>query len=433
MQSAEKNMNRYAVEESHLYLQEAFDLFSQKPDKSKEEKGLLIDLLNKWAHVFYYRGDIKRLTELLSAHQHMAESLDDKTRLGTFYVWLGFALWLSAKYRDSYQFLNKALKLGEETGNQDIIGYACNWLTFTCLSLGHLDEGIIFGERAVEIARRIPSDQFLYLKPLSGLGFIYGFKGEAKRALKIGNELLDYGQRKSNVRSLVMGHVVSGLAHVADGDFPSAVECGRNGVRVSADPFYSHVARVFLGLFYTNNGEFQEAKDILNKVVAFCDKYGDKNNKICLADLCLGPCLINSGQMGRGLKILEEGRRICLESGAGTLFFENMLGKVYLQIAVGASPIALSTMAKNIGFLAKNVPFASKKAETHLQKAIEISKEIGAKGTVGSAYLDMGVLHKAKGRKDKARACLNEAARIFEELKVKGHLRQTQEILSSLS
>ena len=31
---------------------------------------------------------------------------------------------------------------------------------------------------------------------------------------------------------------------------------------------------------------------------------------------------------------------------------------------------------KNIGFLIKNAPFAAKKAEDHLNKAIEIAKEI---------------------------------------------------------
>jgi len=40
-------------------------------------------------------------------------------------------------------------------------------------------------------------------------------------------------------------------------------------------------------------------------------------------------------------------------------------------------------MAKNIGGLVKNVPLASKKAEEHFYRAIEVAKEIGAKGTMG--------------------------------------------------
>ncbi|GAI10282.1 unnamed protein product [marine sediment metagenome] len=76
---------------------------------------------------------------------------------------------------------------------------------------------------------------------------------------------------------------------------------------------------------------------------------------------------------------------------------------MYFQLVEGEGPISLSTVAKNIGFLIKNVPFASKKAEAHFKKAIEVAKEIGAKGVLGQAYLDLGLLHRAKGRTDQAR------------------------------
>ena len=59
------------------------------------------------------------------------------------------------------------------------------------------------------------------------------------------------------------------------------------------------------------------------------------------------------------------------------LISEYILGEVYTQIATGPKP-SLSIMVKNIGFLIKNVPFAAKRAEEHLTRAIEISKEIGA-------------------------------------------------------
>jgi hypothetical protein len=59
-------------------------------------------------------------------------------------------------------------------------------------------------------------------------------------------------------------------------------------------------------------------------------------------------------------------------------------------------------MAKNVGFLVKNAPFASKKAEDHINKAIDIFKEIGAKGFLGTAYLELGLLYKKRKRTDPA-------------------------------
>jgi hypothetical protein len=62
---------------------------------------LLLDFLNEWAQVFYYRGDFKGLTELLLDHQELAESIDDKACLGMFYGWLGFALFGAGKVKES--------------------------------------------------------------------------------------------------------------------------------------------------------------------------------------------------------------------------------------------------------------------------------------------------------------------------------------------
>ncbi len=90
-------------------------------------------------------------------------------------------------------------------------------------------------------------------------------------------------------------------------------------------------------------------------------------------------------------------------------------------------------MTKNIGFLARNVPVAAKKAEEHLNKATEISKEIGAKWFLGLAYLQLGLFHKARKRNNPARESLSEAVRIFEECDVNAYLKQAEEALASLA
>ena len=80
----------------------------------------------------------------------------------------------------------------------------------------------------------------------------------------------------------------------------------------------------------------------------------------------------------------------------------------------------------------KNVPFADKKADAHFNKAIEIAIEIGAKSISGPAYLDWGLLHKAKKRKDQARECISKAIDIFEKCEADVYLKQANEALESL-
>jgi tetratricopeptide (TPR) repeat protein len=82
--------------------------------------------------------------------------------------------------------------------------------------------------------------------------------------------------------------------------------------------------------------------------------------------------------------------------------------------------------------LIKTVPFAARKAEGYFQTAIETAKEIGAKSVLGQAYLDLGRLHKAKGRLADARTCISQAVQSFEECEADVYLKQAREALASL-
>jgi hypothetical protein len=89
-------------------------------------------------------------------------------------------------------------------------------------------------------------------------------------------------------------------------------------------------------------------------------------------------------------------------------------------------------MLKNIGFLIKNLPGASKKAEDHFSRTIKVAKEIGANGLLGPAYLDLGLLHKAKKKNEQAKTYINEAIDIFEQGEAEVYLKQAREALASL-
>jgi len=149
----------------------------------------------------------------------------------------------------------------------------------------------------------------------------------------------------------------------------------------------------------------------------------------------LGAVLVAKGQMSQGLKMLDEMRVASLKDKNRFAYAntEYILGKVYLQIVQGGEErISLSTAARNIGFLIREVPFASKKAEDHLNEAIRVAKEVGIKSILGQAYLNLGLLHKIKGRIDKARESICMAIQIFEEVEADGFLKQAREALASL-
>ena len=433
IKSGEKSLGRYAVEESHRYFKEAFDLLNEKPERTKHENTLLIEILIKWSLVYYYRGDFREQVDLLNSCKDLAASLDNKNRLGMFYAWYGFSLLFRERLKESYEYLLKALEIGEEIEDQQVIGYACAWLAWTCPELGLLEEAILYGERAQEISKQIPADQYLFFKSLGGIGYASFYKGDKKRALEAGTIILDYGQRHSNIRSIVVGHFITGLSYIVDGAYQQSIDAFDTAIQTAADPYYTHFPKFSMGAVYALSGRLQEAEEVLQEVASYGRGFGCEQFETTTHAL-LGLVSISKGRMGNGLKMIEEALEVCHKNQRRCwhAMIEHALGQVYLQIVDKSATVSLTTMAKNVGFILKNVPSAGKKAEDHFNTAIDGAKEIGAKGIQGQAYLDLGRLHKAKGKSNQARECFTTAIKVLEECQSEEFLMQAKEAMASL-
>jgi len=403
MRSGKKSIKRYALEESHQYYQEAFTILKEKADKTNQEKETLVDLLIQWAYVYYYKADLNGLIDLFTNNRDLAASVDDQAKYGMFNAWLGFGYWMSGEDDTGYHYLCKALDLGEKTGDQEVIGYACCWMTWNAAGLGLLDEVIRFGERAHAISKQLPSDRYIYTKTLGGVAFSSYFSGEINTAFEYGEKILAYGQKHSHVRSIAMGHISLGVGHIASGDFSTAAECLQKAIDVAQDPMYEIYAKAFLGPAQLLLGRVADAVETLREPVRFWREFGYGGTG-CFAYAYEGVASIMQGEMDKGLKKIEEAIAVCKDNGRKSAIasLEFALGFVYLKMVQGEGPMSLSLLVKNIGFIIKNLPVAAKKSETHFNKAIELGKEIGARGVTGPAYLALGQLHKAKKRIEKA-------------------------------
>ena len=152
------------------------------------------------------------------------------------------------------------------------------------------------------------------------------------------------------------------------------------------------------------------------------------------ANMILSTILIANGNIKQGFRKFKETQEILKKNHMKNFYAqsESILGVVYTQFITGPSP-GFSTLAKNIGSIVKIAPFADRKAEAHFHKAIEIQREVGAKGNLGHALLSLGRLHKAKKRIEKARECFSEAVSIFQECDAHVYLKQALEELTSLN
>lgn len=431
VKSGKKSLARYAVEEAHQYFKEAYDILRVKTEKSSDEEIALVDMLNDWGYVYYYLGDINTWIDLLTAHKELAESLEDNGRLGMFYAWLGIAHFMGGRPSVAFDYLKRAFDLAESCRDQKVVGYACTWLAWACVDLARFDEAATYGEKAQEIARLFPSDQYLYFKSLGGLGYLHWLEGDLQKGREIGELLLAYGERNANSRSKVIGHLTNFFAQFHLGDIPASLRSGEKSIEASEDPTYIQFGRLSVGLYSLSSGDFAQVEKVLKPVVDFCEK-GGCHVFLPWACIFLGAALIAQGRMNQGMELLEKARQMIDEGQKKVceVYYEYVLGNTYSLIATGPKP-SLAVMARNIGFLVKNVPTASKKAIHHLKRAIEVSKEIGSNGPLGLAYLDLGLFYKSKKDPNQAREYLSQAIHLFEKSQAENYLKQAKDAVAS--
>jgi class 3 adenylate cyclase/tetratricopeptide (TPR) repeat protein len=381
--SGRKSLQKYAVQESHEYYLRAFQILEHTLSDSEEDKWLLIDLLNEWAQVFYYRADFKGFTRLFLKHKNLADSLADKALLGTFYGWLCITLFCTGKARDAYQYTLDAFNLGQESGSYAAIGLAYANLTWCCAELKLLDQGIQYGEEV--LAQRSNLDPMAYFLSLGGLGMIYIFKGDSQKNFALGQTLLEFGESHSDLRSTVVGYICMSYGHYSAGDFAKAVEWSKKAIELSNDPLFSVWPKLVLATFSIQAERFQEADEILREIIPFCHHLG-MEYIVVWAQALHGAVLLAGGQFSRGMKMIAEGARVFTRNGRllSLYFLEFTLAEIYFQMATRSRRLGLWTVVKNLGFILKEAPFARRKAETYLNKIIQVGREIGAAGFMPS-------------------------------------------------
>ncbi|MCL4500643.1 MAG: AAA family ATPase [Deltaproteobacteria bacterium] len=435
IKAGRKSLEKYAVQESHHYYQEAFEILEKISKKSAADKKRLVDFLNEWAQVFHYRGDFKGFTELLLDHKELAESIKDKARLGIYYGRLGFALYGAGQVRDSYEYSSKALRLGREIGSNPVIGLALANLPWACAEMKLLDQGIKHGIEAEKIARLYEMDPMIFFLSLSGLGMIYLFKGNTQKCFEIGNKLLEYGESRSNLRSIAVGHIVTGYGHYTQGDFIQAIECCKKAIESLNDPLFSEWPKIFLCMNYLINGQIAEAEVLIAEILPYCQNLGI-GYIVTVAQVLRGAVLVAHGQLSQGIKTLENDLRVFAENGRffSLYVIETALAEIYFRIAIRAQALNFTGIVKNLGFIVTKLPWSRRRAEAYLSKIIQVGREVGAQGFVhGQALLHLGRLHRLNRDRTSARECFAEALQILERCTGGTYIQQAREALASVS
>jgi class 3 adenylate cyclase/tetratricopeptide (TPR) repeat protein len=275
IRSGNKALRRCALEESHRHFLGAKRLAEQTRPSTVKFKEHLVDVLSQWGFVYYYRGRFRELQELLDVYHPMIESLSDPKRQGLFWAWHGWTLWHRGRFEDAYHELRKAHALGESNSEYHLIGQSCNWLTWTCADTGRFDEAVDYADQAIALYNSGQiKDSYIYFNTLAAKGYACWHRGEGGRTRSIGNRLIEFGHKNTNVHSVVLGHCCVGWSHLIRGDIDQAKACFEEAVSVSTDPWYARFPKLALSLGFTAAGAGEAAQPLLQELIEFSDDNG---------------------------------------------------------------------------------------------------------------------------------------------------------------
>ena len=431
IKSGKKSHSHYSLEESHIYFEKTYKTLTADGEDLGENRELFIDLLIRWAVVFNFRGDFKGLTNLLTPHEDLVRTLENQSKLGVYYLWLGWAYERRLMFKESYRYLIKATELGEEYNREEIITSASTYLIWTCTDLGLFDEAMNLVER-IRKNSKFSQGEF----QLCWCGFAYAkwLMGEGDPCIDAGNLLLENGLKYKDNRSSTLGQIAIGWGFYAKGNYPKVIECFREASEIALDPQFRCDARFMLGFCYIAEMKFTAAESIVDELLQFNKEYGFEFMGEPARTL-EGVVNLSNGNFQRGLDLLKKSEQKYSKNGARVrlAWQEQLLGNFYFKLAQSPVKFNLPLGIKSTIFLLKSIPFASKKAEAHLKKSIELSSEIGAGGVLGPALLDLGLFYTFKKRTDKAENYLSRAIEIFREKNNQVYLNKAEEALDSIA
>ena len=445
IKSGEKSLKRYAIDESHEYYEKAFQIVKTIAEKTEAHNEILIDLLNKWSMVFYYRGDFWGIVDLLIPNHETAESISNKELLGMFYAWLGWGVCQSnpspntlelregSATQNALAYLEKAQKIGEVNNNLKVVCYARTWISWLLADIGDFKKGIDHGQKAHKMAFENSLDQYLYYKSLAGIGWNYIHMGHADKCISIGKELIKFGEEHSHPRCLAMGYWTEAGGYLFAGDINMAIHGMEQAVEVCIDPLYRAMALGMLLFCLIEKNNMTYADYILKEMLSLLSRLSHKSLEYISVALN-GVLLIDKEQMVKGSKNIRTSLKCFYQEDRHgfALLIEYVIAKIYIEIVKGDKSLNMLSIIRNFGFILRDVIGATNKCEAQLKKVLSKAIKVGAIGYIGQANYQLALLYKKKNNRDLACTHFNEAINNFKKSGAYVYLENALEGLNSI-
>ena len=384
-------------------------------------------VMSQWSHLC--KGNYEQVFTL---KKEALRTTEGQFNLRSYVYAFETAAWACTslnRWDDAIENGEKALKKAEEYADNSLISFTASVICEAYCFKGELDQAIEYGELAIQKAPT-PGDK-LWAEGFLAMAWIR--TGKLQQGIETLTTIVAAHKKGRFVFGEVGYTLMLGLGYLLSGEHDKAIQSLKEALALAEHSdmkWFSGHAHLFLGQAVQRTNPSQAVYHFEQSIASLRQIQADPT----FIDFLDGITLLTKGNLRKGISVLE---------GVSEAFFRNrsiwyyietehILGTIYLYLVLGEGPKTLPFLAKNIAFLLKSVPHAPEKAAYHLQRVIDAAQKIGAKPMLAQAYLDLGLLHKAKRKTEQAGECINKSIQFFEHCNMDGFLKQAKEALDSL-
>jgi class 3 adenylate cyclase/tetratricopeptide (TPR) repeat protein len=389
--AAEKAQRRWANPEALGYFEDAVKRLAAMPD-TPANRLRRIDAVVKQAELMFALGRHAEHVQALTAIAGVVEETADLPRRAAWYYWTGFLHSLTGAPPDvSIKYCQTAVHIAEAAGLEELWAPANSCLGHVYAYAGRLREALEAGERALAAFERL-GNVWWTCRTLWGLSLTAIPMGDWVRSLEYCRRALAHGVAVSDRRLIVVGWWRSGWTHIQRGDALKGIECCEKALALSPSPFDAAMARASMGYGLVKAGKIGEGIALLKDAVDWFDRSHLAFTRTWYA-IWLADSHIRNGDCGSARVLAEEA--LAKSRAAGYRYFEGLAQRLLGTALVEDDPPA---------------------AAQHLQAALDILEPAGVRNDVAKILTAQAALRRAQGDAAEARALLERALAIFQEL-----------------
>ena len=405
--AAAKAQRRWANTEALASFEDALKRLQAMPD-TEANRLRRIDVVVKQSEIKFALGRHAEQVRALEEIRSLVDATADPPRRAGWYYWTGFLHSITGSRPEApIAYCREALAIAEAARLDEIKAFAECCLTHVYAMAGDLRAAVEPGERALHAFEQ-QGNVWWACRTLWGLSIALIYLGEWERSLGYCRRALEHGEAVNDRRIKVVSWWRTGWTHIHRGDPETGVRCCQEALDLSPSPVDAAMAKAAQGYGLIRLGQVQAGTAQLAEAVAWFEQSNLHLTRSSFG-VWLGDSYLLQGERERARTILE-----------AVLTTSRDLGYRHLE-GIAHRLLGQALRAAESGPAAR-----------HLETAIRILEEVGARNEYAKALVAQAELRRAEGHSAEARRLLEEALAVFEALGTLEEPRRVQAAITAL-